>query len=237
MTASKTAGAVAVLSVILAVCAGAGTTSAETGALTLRATVLGPQAPAETLRIELLRWSTDPERAPLLTEAATLNRPPAPAAAAAAPAGGRAGGGGRGRGRGAETPASPLARLTSAIKAAPTIGFIWGEGATGYSIKYAWHAAQPDGSERIVLVTDRLLGSHSSSWPGVTPGARAATSGPPASAPAPPAEFTVIEMRIDGKGSGEGKTSLTTRVVVDAAAQTLALDGYAAATPLLKVVR
>ena len=51
------------------------------------------------------------------------------------------------------------------------------------------------------------------------------------------AEFTVIEMRIDGKGAGEGKTSLTPPVVVDAAANTLALDGYAAAPVLLKVTR
>jgi hypothetical protein len=51
------------------------------------------------------------------------------------------------------------------------------------------------------------------------------------------ADFTLIEMRIDDKGRGEGKTSLTAAVVVDAAAQTLALDGYAAAPALLKVTR
>ena len=51
------------------------------------------------------------------------------------------------------------------------------------------------------------------------------------------ADFTVIEMRIDGKGIGEAKTSLTAAVVVDAAAKTLALDGYAAAPVLLKVTR
>ena len=47
----------------------------------------------------------------------------------------------------------------------------------------------------------------------------------------------MIEMRVDAKGVGEGKTSLTSPVVVDAAAQTLALDGYAAAPVLLKVTR
>jgi hypothetical protein len=44
-------------------------------------------------------------------------------------------------------------------------------------------------------------------------------------------------MRIDGKGVGEGKTSLAAAVVIDAAAQTLALDGYDAAPVLLKVTR
>jgi hypothetical protein len=36
---------------------------------------------------------------------------------------------------------------------------------------------------------------------------------------------------------GEGKTSLTTSVVIDMAEKTLALDGYAAAPALLKVTR
>jgi hypothetical protein len=69
-----------------------------------------------------------------------------------------------------------------------------------------------------VLVTDRRL-----------------DASPPESPTA--GEFTVIEMLIDTKGIGEAKTSLTTAVVVDAAAQTLALDGYRAAPALLKVTR
>jgi hypothetical protein len=209
--------------VLLAVSAGV-RTAADTPALTLRASMVGSSSSADTMRIELFRWSSDAERAPLLTAVAALNRPPAPAPAPEAqPAAGRAGRGGRAggaRGRGAAPP-NPLAQLTGAIKAAPTVGFIWGEGVTGYSVKYAWRAAEPDGSERIVLVTDRRLAASSA-------------SGPPA---ATEAEFTVIEMRIDGKGSGEAKSSLTARVLVDAAAQTLALDGYAAAPPLLKVMR
>jgi hypothetical protein len=46
-----------------------------------------------------------------------------------------------------------------------------------------------------------------------------------------------MEMRIDGKGLGEVKTSLTSPVVVDAAARTLAIDAYASAPALLKVTR
>ena len=95
---------------------------------------------------------------------------------------------------------------------------------TGYSIKYAWHAPAAAGRERIVLVTERRLGAHAPDWtpfPLVTPDA----------------EFTVVELRVDAKGVGEGKASLTTNVGLDAQAQTLALDGYAAAPPLLKVNR
>lgn len=223
MTASNLLAALAI-----AVGVGTAAIAADTPILTLRATVAGPQAAVETLRIELLRWSTDAERAPLLKAAEALYRPPAPPAAPAAPAAGRAGrAGGRGGrgGRGAEPP-NPVAQFTGTVKAAPTVGFVWGEGVTGYSIKYAWRAPQPDGGERIVLVTDRRLGAHAPSWPAASSEATAAD-----------AEFTVIEMRIDATGAGEGKTSLATRIVVDAAAETLALDGYAAAPPLLKVVR
>jgi hypothetical protein len=62
-------------------------------------------------------------------------------------------------------------------------------------------------------------------------------SSPPAADAAGDAEFTVVEMRIDGKGVGEGKSSLTSKVVVDAAANTLAIDKYTDAPVLLKVTR
>ena len=187
-------------------------------ALKLKASVIGAGAPAGPMTIELFRWSTDVERAPLL--AALAAPPPVPPSAAPAAPAGRAGRAGRG-GRAAAPPASPLERLTTAIKAAPTVGFIWGDGPTGYSIKYAWRAASPGTPERVVLVTDRRLGASLSA---------------DALAKAD-AEFTVVEMRIDGKGVGEAKSSLTSPVVVDAAANTLAIDKYTDAPVLLKVTR
>lgn len=204
--------------VALAVCLGVGVTAAgNEKALSLRASVVGGGAAGPALTIDLVRWSTDVERAPLLTALAAPVPAPAPPAGAA---GGRtAGRGGRG-GRGVPPP-SPTARLTTAVKAAPTVGFIWGEGPTGYSIKYAWQASV-DGGQRVVLVIDRRLGAHQPLWPS-TPAA------------ADDGEFTVLEMRLDGKGHGEVKTSLGARVVIDSAAQTLALDGYAAAPTQLKV--
>ena len=188
-------------------------------ALKLKASVIGAGAPAAPMTIELFRWSTDVERAPLI--AALAPPPPAqPSAAPAAPAG-RAGRAGRG-GRAAAPPPSPRERLTTAIKAAPTVGFIWSDGPTGYSIKYAWRSASPNTPERVVLVTDRRLGANAPSWP---------------TASTTDVEFTVVEMRIDGKGNGEAKSSLTSPVVVDAAANTLALDKYMEAPVLLKVTR
>ena len=180
------------------------------------------------LTIEVFRWSSDAERTPLIAALAPPPAPPpqsAPAPAADAGGRGRGGGrGGRGGGRGAGPPLDPMARLTAAVKAAPTVGFVWGDGVTGYSIKYAWRAPAADaGTDRIVLVTDRRLGAHA---PGSLTSEQAAD-----------AEFTVIEMRVAAKGAGEGKTSLSTKIALDAAAQTLALEGYPAAPVQLKVTR
>ena len=109
--------------------------------------------------------------------------------------------------------------MSAAIRAAPTLGYIWGDGVTGYSIKYAWHAA-----DRIVLITDRRLGAHAPEW--------ALPAGPAADA-----EYTLIELHLDARGLGEGKTSLVANVALDTAANTLALDGYAAAPPQLRITR
>jgi hypothetical protein len=207
-------------------------TLADTPALKLKASVIGAAAPTAPMTIELFRWSTDVERAPVI---AALNAPPpapAPPSGASAAAAGRAGrAAGRG-GRAAAPPPSPIERLTNAIKSAPTVGFIWSDGPTGYSIKYAWRSApppsrveaSPNAPERVVLVTDRRLGANSTVWPA-------------AQGAAAEAGFTVVEMRIDGKGVGEAKSSLTSPVVVDAAANTLAIDKYADAPVLLKVTR
>ena len=195
----------------------AGRRAGADAALSLRATV----ASAKAFTITLSRWSTDSERAPLLAalSAPAPTRAPPPAAPPAA--GGRAAGRGRGE---PPPPPSPFARLSAAIKAAPTLGYIWTDGVTGYSIKYAWRSLAADAQARIVLVTDRRLDSR-------------APNLAPAPAPANDADFTVIEMRLDAQGAGEGKTSLTTAVAIDTAANTLALDGYAAAPALLKVTR
>jgi len=195
---------------------------ADAPALKLRASGIGAAAAASPMTIELVRWSTDVERASLM-KALSAPPPPPPTPVGPGPAGTSAAGRGlRGRGP-APPPPSPLMRLTAAIKSAPTVGFIWGDGPTGFSIKYAWRAAASDGRERIVLVTDRRIGANSTSWPA-------------AKGAAADADFTVLEMRIDGKG-GEAKLSLTAPVVVDTAANTLALDASVDAPALLKVTR
>jgi len=209
---------------------------AEDAVLELRASVVGERGEhlGTTLRVEVLRWSTDAERAPLLTALSVPTPAPAPATAAPAPssptapaAGGRAGRGGRGAGgggRGGGAPASPQARLNAAVKAAPTVGFIWADGPTGYSVKYAWQSASTDAARRIVLVTERRIGAHQPLW--------SATASPEGEA-----EFTVIEFHLDAAHHGEAKTSLVSDVAVDPAARTLTLAKYAAAPVQLRVAK
>ncbi len=200
--------------------------TAGTGALELRATTVPP---GRTLTIKLTRWPTEAERAPLL---AAISGPPAGAAGAERDAGARGGrggagrtggpGGGRGRG-GATATASPMARLAAAVKAAPTFGYVWSDGVTGYSIRYAWRSSEASPG-RLVLVTDRRM-----EMPSAPPAAASVTEAD--------TEFTVLEVHFDAKGLGEGKTSLTTKVVVDPTAGTLALEDYAAAPALLRINR
>lgn len=206
-------GLVRVAAVMALAASLATTVGATEPVLSLHATVASAAGGALTVALD--RWSTDAERAPIIAALSGPAPPPAPPAAAAGRAAGR---GGRAGGRGVPPP-SPAERLSAAVKAAPTLGYIWGNGVTGYSIKYAWHAA-----DRVVLITDRRLGAHAPQWD------------LPAG-PAPGAEYTLIEMRLDAKGAGEGKTSLHASVALDAAAHTLALDGYAAAPALLRISR
>ena len=200
--------------------------------------------PGSPVNIRVLRWSTDEERRPVV---AALNPAPPvaasesgsrtetgrgtsglPAGAAGNPAA-AAGRGGRGGGRGGRgtpnAPLTPTAALTAAIGRAPTLGYIWTNDVTGYAIKYAHRLPLPDGGERIILATNRRLGAHVQGWTLVA--AETLTD----------YEFTLIELRLDSRGLGEGKTSLTTKVVVDDSAKTVALDNYATAPPVLQNVK
>ena len=150
--------------------------------------------------------------------------------AGAAGGGGRAargGGAAAGRGRGAlvqRAPLTPVQRLADALDKATTVGYIWTNDVTGYSIRYAWHAPA-NGGERIVLVTDRRLDMYAPEW-------KPSSGTEPADY-----EFTLLEMRLDARGAGVAKTSLTTKVTVDKDANTLALEDFAGTPPVLQNVK
>jgi hypothetical protein len=128
-----------------------------------------------------------------------------------------------------------VARLAAAVKAAPTLGYIWGGGVTGYSVRYAWRSSTNGRPERLVLITDRRLDVPTApTAPAAS--ARATASTVPSAVPGDPAaDFTIIEIRFDPKGTGEGKTSLTTSAVIDQAAGTIALQNYDAIPPQLRI--
>jgi hypothetical protein len=139
----------------------------------------------------------------------------------------RAGRGGAGRGGRGDAVAAltPVEAFTAAIGRAPTLGYIWTNDITGYAIKYAYHARLSNGGERIILATDRRLGAYSPAWK------------PVAAAPVTDYQFTLIEIRLDSRGAGEGTTSLTTKVIVDDQARTVALDNYAATPAIFQNVK
>jgi hypothetical protein len=49
--------------------------------------------------------------------------------------------------------------------------------------------------------------------------------------------FSVIELRVNAKGEGEGKGPVAAKVAVDSAAKTIALDSYATLPVVLKAVK
>ena len=60
---------------------------------------------------------------------------------------------------------------------------------------------------------------------------------PSPTAASPEADFTVIEIRLDVNGTGEGRTSLTGAAVIDQSAGTVALDEYATAPAVFRIRR
>lgn len=210
----------------------------------------GPDA----VRIDILAWSSEEARSQFVN--AWELTVPAGARGGGARGRGRGGGGARGgapgeapdspappaaqgRGRGgpggrggppagapttAAAPATPAGSLAAALQSADGVGYLWSSESVGYSLRYANRITQPDGSLRIVLATDRRLGSYDGSWT-------------PATGMRNEYAFSVIELRLNRAMEGEGKASLTGTVFIDKAADTIALEDYAALPVTLKNVR
>ena len=120
---------------------------------------------------------------------------------------------------GAEAP-TPLAKL-------PTVGYVWPSGSpVGYSVKYAHREPQPNGVERITLVTDKRLGSYDfKGW---------SVAGPASGSAAP---YSVIQLDVNGTGAGTGQLSFIGEVLLDEQAGTVRLEAGAGGPTLLTNVR
>jgi hypothetical protein len=103
---------------------------------------------------------------------------------------------------------TPLAKL-------PTVGYVWPNGSpVGYSVKYSNLVPEANGNERVTLVTDKRLGSYDfKHW---------SVEGAAAGGDAP---YSVIELELNGSGTGTGILSLAGEVSLDEAAGTVALNG------------
>jgi hypothetical protein len=247
------------LSLLAAIALAAGLAEAQAPIPSFSATTENVAGAPDSIHIDLFRWSTDAERDKLVSAwsmaGAAGRGGRGGSVSGGAGRGGRGGRGGSsgasapdpaadqdlvddppavpvsrpGRGRGGggeETPRpTPEGTLAAALQQATTVGYLWSSEVAGYAIRYAARLTQPDGVERIILITSRPLGATNDLWKPVGPGAPS-TYG-----------FSVIEMRVNAKGEGEGKASLTGKVLPDGAAKVVALEDYNALPVVLKNVR
>lgn len=119
---------------------------------------------------------------------------------------------------------TPEGALAAALQSATGVGYLWTSESVGYSLRFAYRLPLPDGDERIILATDRRLGEWDGSWQ-------------PISGTASDYPFSIIELRLNAKHEGVGKTSLTGKVAVDNPANLIALENYADLPVTLKDVK
>lgn len=91
----------------------------------------------------------------------------------------------------------------------------------GWALRYAWETSLPEGGRRIVLAVDRQISFTEA-------------VNRPRSIDYP---FTVIEVRVDKEGEGEGKMSVATKINFDKANNVIELENYASEPVRLQSVR
>ncbi len=101
--------------------------------------------------------------------------------------------------------------LLEAFQKAPSVGRLSAPGSVGYAIRFAHQFEGEDGGRRIVIATDRLMSF-------LEARNRPRTVDYP---------FTVVELRMDGDGKGEGRASFYAKVDVDKRNNTIILENFA----------
>jgi hypothetical protein len=100
--------------------------------------------------------------------------------------------------------------LLEAVRDAKSVGTIQTPGNLAYDLRYAEQEMLGDGIRRVVLITDRPI----SMWEAVN---RPRTYDYP---------FTLIELRLNEQGEGEGKLNLATRIDISRTGRTVQLENY-----------
>jgi hypothetical protein len=102
-------------------------------------------------------------------------------------------------------------KLLSALqKVKPRVGFIRSPNSLGYDLQYAYRFVNSDGTSRIVIATDKPVSFFAASR-------QTRTMDYP---------FTLIEMRLDAKGEGEGRLAAGTKISRSKDGKTIELENY-----------
>jgi hypothetical protein len=112
-------------------------------------------------------------------------------------------------------------KLLDALQDMPRMGYIKTPDSIGWDLHFARKIPGKDGGERVILVTDRRIGF----WE---------AANRPRSIDYP---FTVIELRLNRDGEGEGKMSLATKIIADKENNIVTLENYDIQQVLLTHVR
>jgi hypothetical protein len=111
--------------------------------------------------------------------------------------------------------------LLEAFQKAPSIGKVGPTGRLGFDIRYAHEMAGEDGGRQIVLASDRRMSFLE-------------VANRPRTVDYP---FTVVQLKLDNGGNGEGKASFLTRIEVDKKNNALVLENFASRPVDLMSVR
>jgi hypothetical protein len=112
-------------------------------------------------------------------------------------------------------------KLLNVLQKMPRLGYIRTPGRIGYDLKFARKVRDDEGGERITIITDRYM----TFWEARN---RPRTVDYP---------FTVVELRVNKEGEGEGKLSLFTKIEADRRNNTIVLENYGTQPVMLKTVR
>jgi len=112
-------------------------------------------------------------------------------------------------------------KLLDALQQLPAVGHFGAPGNLSWDIHFARRMPLPEGGERIVLATDRRIGF----WE---------ATNQPRSYDYP---FTIIEIRMNRDGDGEGKMSLATKVIYDKKENMISLENFETSPVMLTQVR
>jgi hypothetical protein len=101
-------------------------------------------------------------------------------------------------------------KLLDALQDAPKVGYIQTPGNLAWDLHFSARTKGADGGERVILATNRRM-SFAELW------SQSRTVDYP---------FTVIELRVNDSGDGDGTLSLATRVIPDKENNIITLENY-----------